>query len=105
MIGERVDGTVHQITEIDGEGVQQMMRDFGSALCDLGYPFVQEEIEGGGDVGSAVADPVSHGDVMVIAGYLKEIAQELMREPPSEERTRALQIAQKAWAHLRTLVR
>lgn len=105
MMGEQVDGAMQQITQIDSEGVQDMMREFGNALAGLGYPFVQEEIEGGGDVGSAVADPVSHGDVMVIAGYLKEIAQELMREPASEERTRALQIAQKAWAHLRTLVR
>lgn len=96
---------LRQITEIDGEGVQSMMQDFGRAFDGLGYPFVLEELQEGGDIGSAVANPMSHEDVMIIAAYLKEIAAELVKEPPSPERDRAMVITSQAWEKLKTLVR
>ena len=106
MIGERVDGEPRNITAIDSDGVRELMLAFAREFDELGYPFVLEEItDAGGDIGSAVASPMSHGDVRVIAGYLKEVAGELLAEAPSEERAEALLIVQKAWDHLKTLVR
>lgn len=93
------------ITQIDMDGVSELMLAFAREFSDLGYEVVAEDIrDPASDIGSAVASPSTTADVMFIAAYLKEIAKELLEEEPSEERSEAIEIAKKTWAMFQKLV-
>lgn len=85
----------------DHEKIREVMNRFGEIMEDQGYRKVLEDIEGDGQIGRAVKNPRSTQALRVIDLFLKDIAKELRKEPPSQERANALAATKAAFAEVK----
>jgi hypothetical protein len=74
----------------DHEGIREVMQRYGDIMDRCGYSKVLEDIEGDGAIGRAVRRPDNVKALVAIERFLRDLANLLQAERPSQERANAL---------------